>query len=134
MARMLNMKECVGDKMSHLTVLKVDVKIAKENMNLIKTALMSLEKNNTNFKYSIGNRDIVISTNQPYARVRMTEGANGLYSAQVDSDSRRTSESLMNQFVMEYQKSALDMYFQQNRYMTTQERGENFILQNAQRY
>lgn len=121
-------------QMSHLTVLKVDVKIAKENANLIKMALMSLEKNNANFKYSISDRDIVISTNQPYARVRMIEGANGLYTAQVDSDSRRNSESLMNQFVMEYQKSALDMYFQQNRYMTTQERGENFILQNAQRY
>lgn len=120
--------------MSHLTVLKVEVKVGKKDINLIKTALMAMEKNDANFKYQIGNQDIVMTSRNPWSQVRLVEDSNGLYSAQVDSDSRMASEKLMNAFVMEYQKSAMDLYFQQNRYMTTQERGENFIMQNARRY
>lgn len=122
------------NQVSHLTVLKVEVKVAKKDINLIKNALMAMEKNDTHFKYQIGKQDIVMTSRSPWSRVRMVEGIDGLYSAQVDSDSRIASEKLMNTFVMEYQKSAMDMYFQQNRYMTTQERGENFIMQNARRY
>ncbi|NCB43758.1 MAG: hypothetical protein EOM59_14245 [Clostridia bacterium] len=124
------------DKMSHLTVLKVDVKVAKKNLNLIRTALLAMEKNIPNFSFNIeGNgSNITMSSRSPFGRVRLVAKPDGIYEAQTDSDFKKSSEKMMNQFVMEYQKSAMDLYFQQNRYMTTQERGDNFIVQTARRY
>lgn len=119
--------------MSHITVLKSKVKMGEDDLPLIEKALQAMKQSRPagDFTYNIQNngRIHITTRNATFSLVKR----NGIYQGQADY-MVKASQSLMNELIMEYQKSTMDLFWQTHRYMASHQKTENSIIQNVRRF